>query len=245
MKNIKFVFIGNSETVLSVGHYPEKGSDEWLRDAQQIFEKYSQSSLKKYNQRTKVARQNENYYFTITPSNIFYLALASNNFAERDVFLLIEEIQKENIPLLIDSKTQKLNSMGKQSLKNLIEKFQPDSDKIEKIHVELKETQNVMQKNIRNVAENIDDLKGLEEKSIKIKNSSNDYKNKAVELKRLTCWQNCKWNIILGILIIGVALAIILPLAIKSGNSDSNNQNGAVSTTAPPTPPPKNLLFLI
>ena len=40
---------------------------------------------------------------------------------EREAFELIDDVQRENIPTLVDSKTGKLNLQGRQQLKSMVE----------------------------------------------------------------------------------------------------------------------------
>lgn len=234
MKRIKFVFLGNATTLKTIGHEPDKGNEDLLKEVTAIFEKYASSNSKQFDQRQRITGNDGNYFFTIAPSNVFYMVVAAPEVAERDVFALINEIGKENIALLVDNKTGRLNAIGRQSLRILVDNFNKgELSKIESINVELKETKNIMGQNINKMLNNVDDLKGLEEKSMKIKVNSEIYKKNANDLRKVTWWQNCKWTLILAILIIGVLLAIILPLVLTS--SDKNETGTNTQTTATQT----------
>jgi hypothetical protein len=223
MKNIKYIFLGNSKTCQEIGSYPNKTNDIWIKDTNQIFEKYSKSAgAGKYEQRNRVVGQDGNYYFIIQPNDVFYLVLANSEYPERYVFELIEEIQKENVPLLIDSQGQ-LNKVGKQTLKNLIDSYENPNDKIAQVNNDLNDVKISMKENVQKIMKNVDDVNVLDQKAIKIKENANIYKKDAQELKRLTCWQNCKWTIILSILVIGILLVIILPIALSGKKSDNTD----------------------
>lgn len=234
MKNIKYVFIGNSLTAKEIGDYPSKANEAWVKDTKQIFEKYCKSPMTtKIEQRNRVVGNDGNYYFTITPSNIFYLILAGSEYPERQVFEMIEAIQKENIPILVDEKGL-LNKLGKQSLKNLVDGYQnPTNNQISNVNNDINEIKDHMRTNVVGMAKNLGDLEELKQVSDSIKINSQNYKKEANDLKTLTCWQNCKWTIILIILIIGVLLVIIVPIAVSFKGASTASSAIAGSSSAP------------
>lgn len=231
MKNIKYVFLGNSQNLKEIGEYPNKVSESWTQEARTIFQTYCKSPMNtKYEQRNKVVGHDGNYYFTITPTNIFYLILADSSYQERHIFQLVEEMQKESIYLLVDEKGE-LNKIGKQSLKNLIEGYQNPESKLTKVRSDIEDIQIEMKNNVKHMVNQLEDAQGLKVKSEMIKNNSVEFSKKANELKRVTCWQNCKWTIILLTLIIGILLIIILPIVL-SKNSANVNTNGGTSANS-------------
>ena len=122
---IQYVLIGNPDDCEEIGHYPERGVPNSIKDeSEQIFTKLSNSGIKTKDLRNKVSNKDKgNYFFTINSKNIFYLIYADKALKEREAFELIENLQQENIPLLIDSKNGKLNLYGRQQLKLLVEDF--------------------------------------------------------------------------------------------------------------------------
>lgn len=234
MKNIKYVFLGNSQNMKEIGEAPAKVNENLAKEAKTIYTTYCKSQIpSKYEQRNKVVGTDGNYYFMITPSNIFYLVLADVEYPERYVFQLIDEIQRESIYLLVDEKGE-LNKLGKQSLKNLIENYQNPSNptnKLTNVQNDINDIKIEMNQNIRKVMSNVEDAEELKKKSDKIKDNSNDFNKKAGQLKRLTCWQNCKWTIILGLLIVGILMIIIIPIAV-SKSSSKNPTSPSNSTTS-------------
>lgn len=231
MKNLKFIFLGNSQSLKEIGDYPVNAQENWVKESKSIFEKYCKSASMKYEQRNRVIGSEGNFYFTITPTNVFYLVLAKSDYPERQVFELIEEIQKENVPLLVDEKGE-LNKIGKQSLKNLVEAYQnPSSNKIAMVQSDLNDVKIEMRDNVKKVIGNLEDVQALDQRAARIKDGAKAFADDSNKLKRLTCWQNCKWTIILIVLVIGILLVIIVPIAMSSkGDSSSNNSSNTNHT---------------
>ena len=234
MNGFKYVFIGNPTTIVPIGAYPDKDiSKSIITDANNIFERYCKSQSKSIDIRSRVQGKEGIYYFTINSQNVFYLIVVDSSINERDVFGLIDDIQKENIPLLIDTQTNKLNLVGRQQLKTIIENYSNNlggSNKITQINIELKETRELMKDNIKDLTKNLDSVQDLEKQSEKIKESAGDFNKNAVALRKVTCWQNCKWWIIL-ILVIILLLVIILPISLTSGKSDKKKDDEQSSSS--------------
>jgi hypothetical protein len=234
MKNIKYVFLGNSQNLKEIGEYPNNATDISAKESKTIFTTYCRSSKNtKYEERNKVVGTDGNYYFTIMPTNTFYLVLADGEFPQARVFNLIEEIHKESIYLLVDEKAE-LNKIGKQSLKQICDSYQRD-EKLAEVNKDIESIRIEMKQNVKNIVGNLEDVEVLKNQSEKIKDSSNTFAKKSAELKRLTCWSNFKWTIILSVLVIGVLLIIILPIALSGKKKDSENSGaGSVSSDKPP-----------
>ena len=102
MKNIRYLLIGSAETKEEIGSFPEKGVEEKIKtDSLRIFHKFC-SNNKIKDLRHKI----NNYYFTINSEDIFYLILPDDNLKEREIFGLIDFIQKENIPSFVDTQQE-------------------------------------------------------------------------------------------------------------------------------------------
>jgi hypothetical protein len=239
MKNIKYVFLGNSQNLKEIGDYPMRASEAWVKEAKTIFTTYCKSPMNtKYEERNKVVGTEGNYYFTITPSNTFYLILTETDYPQRQAFQLIEDMSKENIHLLVDEKGE-LSKIGKQSLKNLVDSYQSGETKISGVQRDIEDIKIEMNENVKKVISNLEDAEGLKQKSDKIKDNSKEFAKKSAELKRATCWQNCKWTIILSLLLLGIILIIVLSVTLSSGGGNSNSgPNNSGTTTINPTPPP-------
>ena len=215
--SIKYLLIGNPEDCEEIGHYPERGASKTTaKEASKIFKKLSESGIQTKDLRNKVDNRGKGYYyFTINSKNIFYLILGDNNLKERDAFGLIDELQNENIPIMIDSKSGKLNMEGKKKLKEMVEDFEKNkSNKIQGIQNEVDQVKDVMKNNIKNMYNNVEDVEIMEKKADELRVGAEEYNKSAVKLKRTTWWQNCKWWIIL-IAVIVLLIIIIIHVSLR------------------------------
>ena len=215
--SIKYLLIGNPDDCEEIGHYPERGASKTTaKEANKIFKKLSESGIQTKDLRNKVDNRSKGYYyFTINSKNIFYLILGDNNLKERDAFGLMDELQNENIPLMIDSKSGKLNLEGKKKLKEMVEDFEKNkSNKIQGIQNEVDQVKDVMKNNIKNMYNNVEDVEIMEKKADELRVGAEEYNKSAVKLKRTTWWQNCKWWIIL-IAVIVLLIIIIIPVSLR------------------------------
>jgi hypothetical protein len=214
--NIKYVLMGNVSNEKIMAEHIVIKNNQVQSEAKQIFEKISKSGEKKVEERNKIEGTNGNYFFTITAPNIFYLVHSEHSYPERHVFAFVDQLNKDNIPLLINEKGE-LNSAGKQSLKNVVEKYQDINNlsNISRLESDVRDIKLEMNQNIKNMVSNVDDTKNLEGKAGKIKDNAELFKKDAKKLERMTWCQNCKWTIIILIIIIAIILAIVLPLTLK------------------------------
>ena len=166
--SIKYLLIGNTEDREEIGHYPERGASKTTaKEADKIFKKLSESGIQTKDLRNKVDNRGKGYYyFTINSKNIFFLILGDTKIKERDAFGLMNDLQNENIPMMVDSKTGKLNLQGRQKLKEMVEDFEKNkSNKIQGIQNEVDEVKNTMKNNIKNMYNNVEDVEIMEKKS--------------------------------------------------------------------------------
>ena len=215
--SIKYLLIGNPDDCEEIGHYPERGASKTTaKEADKIFKKLSQSGIQTKDLRNKVDnRGNGYYYFTINSKNIFYLILGDKNLKERDAFALMEDLQNENIPIMIDSKRGKLNSEGREKLKEMVENFEKNkSNKIQGIQNEVDQVKDTVKTNIRKMYTNVENVEDMEKKAKDLRDGAEEYNKSATTLKRTTWWQNCKWWIIL-IVVIVLLIIIIIPVSLR------------------------------
>ena len=215
--SIKYLLIGNPDDCEEIGHYPERGASKTTaKEADKIFKKLSQSGIQTKDLRNKVDnRGNGYYYFTINSKNIFYLILGDKNLKERDAFALMEDLQNENIPIMIDSKSGKLNLEGREKLKEMVENFEKNkSNKIQGIQNEVEQVKDTMKTNIQKMYTNVEDVENMEKKAHQLRVGAEEYNKSATTLKRTTWWQNCKWWIIL-IVVIVLLIIIIIPVSLR------------------------------
>jgi len=218
--NIKYLLIGNTDTIKIITEYVVVRTSQTQMEAKQIFEKLSKSQEKKIDERNKIQSNQGNYYFTICRPNVFFLLLVEMNYSERKVFELIENICNDKIPQMVNDKGE-LNGSGRQLLKQIVDKYQDGNSRLSDVSYDVNEIQLEMKDNIKKVLTNVEDAKKLQESSDRIKLNSNEYKKNAKSLERATWWQNCKLNIIIGSVVVGLLLIIIIPFMTGKSSTKS------------------------
>ena len=208
---IKYLLIGDSSTNKIITEFSSGNAQpKTKKEINQIFNKLCKTPNKKIDERNKITSKNENYYFTFCHPDLIYLILVNNEYPERYVFELIQKINDEKIPTMVNDETRELNPSGRQSLKQLIDVYQDPKNisKIADLQSDVNSIKVDMRKNINKMVESVDDVNQLQEKSAALKFESTEYKQNSVEVRRLTWWQNFKMWIILG----GIVLLLIIIL---------------------------------
>ena len=208
---IKYLLIGDSSTNKIITEFSSGNAQpKTKKEINQIFNKLCKTPNKKLDERNKITSKNENYYFTFCHPDLIYLILVNNEYPERYVFELIQKINDEKIPTMVNDETRELNPSGRQALKQLIDVYQDPKNisKIADLQSDVNSIKVDMRKNINKMVESVDDVNQLQEKSAALKLESSEYKQNSVEVRRLTWWQNFKMWIILG----GVVLLLIIIL---------------------------------
>jgi vesicle-associated membrane protein 7 len=211
-QNIKNLIIGNIDTDQIITEYSLNSSSESNKEIKKLFNKMLQ---KKQNLnvggRNKINSNDQCYYYTIL-SNYLYLMLVKENYPERIVYKLIDKIEEDKIPLMINEKTNQLNSNGNQLLKKLIEEYQDLTkvDKIKDIQNDINDIKGDLKKGINKMVENVENVQNLEVKADNLKENAKVFHKKSEEVKRKSFWMNCKfWVIIFGIFLILIAVFIL------------------------------------
>ena len=210
---IKYLLIGDSSTNKIITEYTSGNTQpKTKKEINQIFNKLCRSQNKKIDERNKITSKNENYYFTFCKPDLIYILLANNQYPERYVFELIHKVNDENIPSMVNDETRELNPSGRQQLKALIENYQNPANinKIAEIQNDVNSLKVDMKKNINKMVESVDDVNELQNKSEQLKLETQDYKQNANEVRRITWWQNFKWWIILGLVVLFLIIIIIM-----------------------------------
>ena len=208
---IKYLLIGDSSTNKIITEFSSGNAQpKTKKEINQIFNKLCKTPNKKIDERNKITSKNENYYFTFCHPDLIYLILVNNEYPERYVFELIQKINDEKIPTMVNDETRELNPSGRQALKQLIDVYQDPKNisKIADLQSDVNSIKVDMRKNINKMVESVDDVNQLQEKSAALKFESTEYKQNSVEVRRLTWWQNFKMWIILG----GIVLLLIIIL---------------------------------
>ena len=210
---IKYLLIGDSSTNKIITEFTSGNAlPKTKKEINQIFNKLCKSPNKKLDERNKITSKDENYYFTFCKPDLIFIILASNEYPERHIFELIQKINEENIPSMVNDETRELNPTGRQSLKQLIDVYQEPKNinKIAEIQSDVDSIKIDMKKNINKMVESVDDVNTLQNKSEALRLESNDYKKNAVEIRKITWWQNFKLWIILGGIVLILLIIIII-----------------------------------
>ncbi len=213
---IKYFLIGDLNTSKPITEYSTKAIDaNEKKTTNQIFRKLSKLEDRKYEERNIISGKGNKFYFISYSPNILFLSYIDEDYPERFVFQMFDEVKNEGILTMINDSTKELNPNGRQKLKEIIEKYQ-DKDKVDRIGAiqnDVDEVKVEVKKNINRMVENVEDVQRLEEKSNLLKDASREYEKNSDEIKRITWWKNVKlWVIIilLGLLIFGFILYLIL-----------------------------------
>lgn len=211
---IKYLLIGDSSSMKIITEFSSgNAAPKTKKEINRIFNKVAKLPNKKFDERNKLTSKEENYYYIHQKPDLLFIALANNKYPERLVFELISKIQEENIPTMVNDETRELNPAGRQALKELINKYQDvkNINKIAEIQQDVDELKVDMRDNINKMVQSVDDVNKLQEKSNNLRLESEDYKNNAKELKKITWWQNCKlWLILAGIVLIIIIIVVII-----------------------------------
>ena len=206
---IKYLLIGDSSTNKIITEFTAgNAQSKTKKEINQIFNKLCKSTNKKLDERNKITSKDENYYFTFTRPDLIFIILAQNDYPERYIFELIQKINEENIPTMVNDETRELNPSGRQALKQLIDVYQDpkNMNRLSDIQSDVDSIKVDMKQNINKMVENVEDVNDLQNKSEALKMETSDYKKNAVEIKQITWWQNFKLWLIIG----GVVLLLIL-----------------------------------
>ena len=200
---IKFLLIGDITTGKKITEFSTKINKK-KDEIDKIFTKICKTSAGKYEERNKITSKTENYYFITLKPGIVFLALVSNTYPERLVFELIDKINQEKIPTMINEETKELNAKGRQDLKTIIDSYQ--NNVINEISKDINDIKLDMKDNIKKMVESIDDTSILEQSAENLRQESKNYRENANELKKLTFCQNFKMWFALG----GIVVLLIL-----------------------------------
>ena len=210
---IKYLIIGDTSSNKIITEYTSGNAQpKTKKEINQIFNKLCKSQNKKIDESNKITSKNENYYFTFSHPDLLYIILANNQYQERYIFELIDKINQEKIPEMVNDETRELNPSGRQALKQLIDTYQEPKNinKIAEIQGEVDSIKVDMKKNINKMVESVDNVNELQDMSQNLKAETVDYQKNAVEIRKITWWQNFKLWIILGMLVLILIIIIIL-----------------------------------
>ena len=206
---IKYLLIGDSSTGQKLTEYSTIINSTKKDEIEKIFAKICKTAAGKFEERNKITSKTQNYYFITFQPSITYLVLVNNTYPERLVFELIDKINQDKIPNMINEETKEINEQGKQALKNLVEIYQDNI--INSIQNDVNDIKLDMKDNIKKMIESIEDTSKLEQSAEALRDESLSYKKTAIDIRRLTFWQNMKlWFILGGVILLLIALILFL-----------------------------------
>ena len=217
MSSIKYVFVGNPHLIETLNDYPETTEEAIKQNSLKIFNKYCSTGAinSKINLKSKVVFDEGKYFFKVTESDLFVLVFCDSSTSEAKAFAFIAEL--ENVQALS-------SRASKKQIKQLLEKFENPSNvfksndfgssktPLENAQNEINNLTTEMKKNVDNIIINLNTGSGIEEKSAKLKDSSLNFKQKATELRKLTCRNNMKIAIVLSLTLVSVLIMLYLLL---------------------------------
>ena len=203
---IKYFLIGDINTNKTITEFSTNmiGSKE-KKNGTQIFKRICKSDERRFEERNIINAKDNKYYFSLFQPNIVFIVYADDKYPDRLIFTMFEEIRKEKILSMINEETKELNPNGRQSLKQIIEKYQ-DIEKIDKIYSIQKDINDVkieVKENLNKMAENVESIENLEEKANELSNMTTEYTNSIDEIRKINLWQTFKlWMPLFFVIII-------------------------------------------
>ena len=136
---IKYILLADSKTKKTIYEMSINTIPNSIIEARQIFDKVLHTS--KINERNNLQGTDGIFYYSISESKILSILLATLDYPSRMVFKLIDEINKEKIPLQVNNNGE-LNNLGKKSLNNMLNKYQSSTinkiqDEVDEIRIEM------------------------------------------------------------------------------------------------------------
>ena len=212
--SIKYILIGNAENGEEIGHYPDRVSKSIASKPIEFFKEHIKEGKYKKDKRG-IHKINDElfYYYIINADNIFYLIYSEDNLREYDAFGLIDCLQQNNIPPLIDAKIQKYEE--KQKFKETVEDFINNKmNKIRKVEKQVKVVKDIMGKNIKDITSGIENIEDLEIKSNDLNENAIKFHKVSRKARLTALCLTWKWLIILIVAII-LLIIIFVPISLK------------------------------
>ena len=238
--SIFYFMIGNYNTRQPIGNYinnniNDNNFDNVKFTCDDIFQKFSDDSSK--NKKNKINLDYYIIFYTLKNSGTFYLAVVLKNSLyskeEHLIFELFEDIDHQGIKKLVN-KNGVLTHVGEQNLKFCIEVYQEnnrknnkikniynenefknkDTSKIALLNNEINDIQTNMKESVKNMITNVSEMRDLDDKSSKIKDSSYQFQKDSAYLEREIKYKKLIRKVILyGVL--SLILIILLYLLFK------------------------------
>lgn len=156
------------------------------------------------------------------PSGVCIAVITGVRYPSRVAIKMLQELYAEfNDQFGGDASMAPTNSLSKKS-KNLLSGFckryeDPSNvDKAQKVLGQVDAVKGQMQSNIAGMLSNTEKAEDLATKSDQLNEQANVFKKRSGELKKQMKWKNFKMTLILGGLVVGIILAIVIPMILKA-----------------------------
>ncbi len=215
---LKFLFIGNADKSSEIASYSivKDGSTYKLNEeAIKVFKKHISKTDIPKSQKVREKSSGGCFFYMTDNNGIFFLIFTEANYSEELAFDFISEVQQQNLHTLAQNK--EFSESGVQSLRKVLTKFEVSettegTEEKSKISIAQNEVEAVkvdMKNNIKQAILNIEEANVIEEKSSKIKDTSEEFKHMASDYRKKVWWNSniFKYSLI-GIIII-IALILI------------------------------------
>jgi len=97
---------------------------------------------------------------------------------------------------------------------------------INQVQRQVDDVKHVMQENVEVMLANIDKTEVLEDKTAELAAQAKTFHKSSREVKRHFCKQNAKMNCLIGIVVIGVLMAIFIPVIVSVSQASDNGGGG-------------------
>lgn len=234
-KNIKFIYIGNTETKRKIGDYPSDFDASVYDIISKMYEKINILSNNKEVVKFGSANNQDTYVLINAANKVLYLMITSQAYKKEFVVELFSELEINSVHLLTDS-VGILNDSGKRTLRDIVKNYENKKNVMQDLNSDINEVKIELQENIRKQLANNENSEKLSDSASKLKDQANVFKNDSNKLKRITCWQNCKWTIILVTVILVLILIIVVPIVVSGSKvipsgGDAGSSNTKTNTT--------------
>lgn len=231
-KNIKFIYLGNTEKKQKIGDYPSDYDPTVYETIAKMYEKIDLLSKNKEVVKFGSANNQDTYVLINSTNKVLYLIITAQSYKKEFVIEIFSELEKNSVHLLTDSYGM-LNDTGKRIVKEIVKTYESKRTMISELNNDINQVKIELHENIRKQLANNENSEKLSDTASKLKDQANMFKNDSAKLKRITCWQNCKWTIILVVVILILILIIVVPIVTSASkalpsNGSSSNTNSSL-----------------
>jgi hypothetical protein len=244
--NIYYLLLGELDTKSILYEVVIEKSNANVK-SKEIFNRMAQlktTNSNIINQRNKIPSgdnwKNTYFYYYITENSVFIFLEANDKYPESQAAKFIDNVVQENIHLMTNDNGE-LNSNGKNKIKALLAKYQ-DNGNVGVIQTDLDDIQLGMKDTLKRQMQNINNLKALDNRTIKIKDNAEAFKKESKDLKKITYKNNLKMILIISAIVVILLVVIILPIVLSQLPSSqmpanttilnmTNSTNTTVNTT--------------